>query len=270
LLLDTLGSERSAATAVRHDVVEASPPCGVEREHAAAFSRPGRSRRRNEDAFAVDIAEGIYLVADGMGGHIDGDRVARRTVAELRVILPRELRARPARDHEGMLSAMRGAIRAFGARLSELHPDGGTTLVAAYQRGTRLFLAHLGDSRAYRFRRGQLRRLTRDHTVVQNLVDAGVVDDLSAARHPDRSALTRYLGLGARPEPALCCLRIQRGDRILLCSDGVHTVLPTPALERVLGSVPSAAGACRAVVDLVASRTGRDDATALLIDGLAP
>ncbi len=213
---------------------------------------------------------GLYLVADGMGGHRDGDRCSQRAIEELQVILPRELRSIAARDQERMLRTMRRAILTFGERLTEIHPEGGTTLVAAYRRGTRLFLAHLGDSRAYRFRQGQLRRLTRDHTAVQNLVDAGVVDDIEAARHPDRGALTRYLGLGAQSEPSLRCVRLQPGDRVLLCTDGVHTVLPTPALERVLATVKTASGACRALVDLVASRSGRDDATALLIDAATP
>lgn len=213
---------------------------------------------------------GLYLVADGMGGHRDGDRVSRRAVEELQVILPRELRSVPARDQTRVLETMRRAILTFGERLSEIHPEGGTTLVVAYRRGSRLFVAHLGDSRAYRFRQGQLRRLTRDHTAVQNLVDAGVIDDIEAARHPDRGALTRYLGLGGRAEPSLRCVRLRAGDRVLLCTDGVHDVLPTPALERVLATVETAPGACRALVDLVASRSGRDDATALLIDADTP
>lgn len=267
-------------TAVRRDVMPSShdgerTDGGRADRHgegarAAAFSRPGCKRRRNEDAHAVLPEAGLFLVADGMGGHPDGDRASRRTVEELQVILPRELRSTPARDQARILKTMGQAIGDFNERLSKLHPDGGTTLVAAYRRGTRLFLAHLGDTRAYRYRQGQLRRLTRDHTVVQNLVEAGLVDDLGAARHPDRGALTRYLGLGARAEPSLRCVRLRPGDRILLCTDGVHTVLPTPALERVLGAVTTASGACRALVDLVASRSGRDDATALVLDAAPP
>ena len=141
----------------------------------------------------------------------------------------------------------------------------GATVVVAVVRGRRVFVAHAGDSRAHRFRDGVIRNLTRDHTVVQALVDAGRLDVLSATLHPQRGRLLRYLGM---PQPAadVRAVRVRRGDRLLLTSDGVHGLLPAARLERVLGSVASPGDAARALVDLVAARGGRDDASAIVLD----
>ncbi|MEM1031569.1 MAG: protein phosphatase 2C domain-containing protein [Myxococcota bacterium] len=262
--LDTRVETRAGATSA--PLVFPPPTAG---RRSGACSRPGHGRARNEDALALVEAAGLYVVADGMGGHAHGDRVAQCAVRELSAALPTALGPKPARETAAMCAAIEDALVALGARLSSRYPDGGTTLVAAYHRGTRCFIAHLGDSRAYRFRRGHLRTLTRDHTVVQRLLDFGIVDDLAARRHPDRGALTRYLGLGRRADPEVRCVRVRPADRFVLCTDGVHTVLPDPAIERVLAAHDDPGDASRALVELVASRSGRDDATVLVFDGSA-
>ncbi|WP_265865103.1 PP2C family serine/threonine-protein phosphatase [Streptomyces sp. SKN60] len=129
-------------------------------------------------------------------------------------------------------------------------PDSGTTLTAALLAGNRLALAHVGDSRAYLLRDGALRRLTRDHTVVQALVDAGELSPAEAAARPDRALLLKALdGADVPPEPQLALHELRPGDRLLLCTDGLSAVIPEQELAPALTRAADPAATAR---DLVA------------------
>ncbi|MEU7029244.1 MerR family transcriptional regulator [Streptomyces sp. NPDC046275] len=198
---------------------------------AALLLDPGLVRPSQQDA---GRAEGRLLaVADGYGP--EGGAAATAAVAALAAV------PGPARAGDLLHALEAGLRKANGAVAGRA--DSGTTLTAALLSGNRLALAHVGDSRAYLLRDGSLRRLTRDHTVVQALVDAGELSPAEAAARPDRVLLLKALdGADEPPEPELALHELRRGDRLLLCTDGLSAVVPdeelAPALTR--GADPTA------------------------------
>ena len=141
-----------------------------------------------------------------------------------------------------------------------------TTVVAAVVAGSHALLAHLGDSRAYLFRNQTLQQLTRDHSVIQDLIDANEVTPEEAERHPSRATLTRHVAMYPRPLPDAAAVDLLPGDRILLSSDGLHGVVNDASLAQTLDSHPEAADACTALIDAAMQAGGPDNITALVID----
>ncbi|MFJ6408109.1 MerR family transcriptional regulator [Streptomyces hydrogenans] len=171
---------------------------------------------------AAHAAARLLVVADGYGP--EGERAARAAVGAVAAVAPG--RGAPTERAGDGLNALEEAFRAAAGAVAGL--DGsGTTLTAALLAGTRLVVAHVGDSRAHLLREGRLRRLTRDDTVVQALVDAGELGPEEAAARPDRALLLKALdGGGAVPEPSLTVHELSPGDRVLLCTDGLSAVVP--------------------------------------------
>lgn len=239
-------------------------------------SRKGVAREGNEDSMLVGGgADGaLFVVADGMGGHAAGE-VASRIAVEAFGALPaavgldeavREANGRifEAQDgglDGGGLSGMGATVVALRFSRAEAGPEAG--LVAE--------VAHVGDSRAYLFRDGLLLPLTEDHSFVNALVKDGIIDRKEASRHPQRNIITRALGTGdARPD--LAYFEALTGDRVLLCSDGLHEAVSEHAIAGSLGL--SARGgpreAVRALVRAAFEARGRDDVTAVVVDVAAP
>lgn len=205
----------------------------------AGITHPGKVRRRNEDAIGWDEGLGAAVLADGMGGLHRGDLASREAVEEVLAELAAFGAAGETLHDGGLVSAVQGANR----RVFELHGGRrgeamGTTLVAvAATRGSRCLIAHVGDSRAYRLRRGRLERLTADHSLVQQLVEQGVVSAEEARSAPNRNVITRALGL--EPEVDVACreIAVQQGDLLLLCSDGLWEMLPDADIAAGLAAV---------------------------------
>ena len=192
----------------------------------AAGSDVGRRRAMNQDSAAASTR--LLVVADGMGGHAHGEvasAVAVEAVMELEKRLAADL------SDVDLTAELGTALDEAAARLTNLAQDDpqlrgtGTTVVAFLVDGTRIGIAHIGDSRAYMFRDGELVRLTRDHTLVQSLVDEGRITEQEAAIHPRRSWLMRTLQDGSAAEPDLFIHDAVIGDRYLICSDGLTAVL---------------------------------------------
>jgi len=222
-------------------------------------SDTGRQRRANEDSFFARAP--LFVVADGMGGAQAGE-VASRLAAETFA----------AGLHGEGTSEQRleARVREANSRIHELSQGDralngmGTTITAAYLDGDELSLAHVGDSRAYLLRDGELTRLTRDHTLVEELVRRGELTEQEAAEHPQRSIITRALG----PEPDidvdLRTHRVHAGDVLLLCSDGLTGMIGEDEVERILGGARSLRDAGRALVDAANEAGGRDNITVVL------
>lgn len=198
---------------------------------SASVSDVGRVRRENQDAILADDQLGLWLVADGMGGHAGGARasaIARDTVKE-RV-------AAGARLSDAVIAA-HYAIRAEQRRNDDLN-DMGTTVVALSERDREYEVCWVGDSRAYRFSpdNGQLELLTSDHNVAGVLVASGALTPDEATRHPQRHVLTDCLGLAGDEEPRVDVVsgRWRGGEMILLCSDGLSGELGDREMERIL------------------------------------
>jgi PPM family protein phosphatase len=222
-------------------------------------SDTGRQRRANEDSFFVRAP--LFVVADGMGGAQAGEVASRLAAETFASGLP---------DDGTSEQRLETRVREANTRIHEVSQEDralngmGTTLTAAYLDGDELALAHVGDSRAYLLRDGELSRLTRDHTLVEELVRRGELTEQEAAEHPQRSIITRALG----PEPDididLHTHRVHAGDVLLLCSDGLTGMISEEEVQAILGGAASLGDAGRALVDAANSAGGRDNITVVL------
>ncbi len=219
----------------------------------------GRQRRGNEDAFYAQPP--LFLVADGMGGARAGEVASRIAVEMFEQGLPPE--GTPERR---LSTVVQNANREIYARSrSERECEGmGTTLTAAYLDQDHVAIAHVGDSRAYMFRAGELVRLTQDHSLVDELVKAGKLTEEQALEHPRRSIIMRALG----PEPEVpvdtWSYPARAGDVLLLCSDGLTSMVSDAQIAAILVAAPSLLAAADALTDEANEAGGRDNITVVL------
>ncbi|HEX6246742.1 MAG TPA: protein phosphatase 2C domain-containing protein, partial [Nocardioidaceae bacterium] len=198
----------------------------------AALSDVGRVRKDNQDSgFA---SENLLVVADGVGGAARGD-VASSTAVQI-------LRRLDAPAPDDLLEAMAGAIHRAHDRIAELVDEDpelegtSTTVTAALFDGTRIGVGHVGDSRAYLLRDGELSQLTKDHTFVQSLIDEGRITEEESRTHPHRNLILRAVDGVHETDPDLFLIELAAGDRLLLCSDGCSGVLDNARLADILGT----------------------------------
>lgn len=240
----------------------------IEIRHAAR-THVGRVRSQNEDAYLTVPAARLFAVADGLGGHAAGEvasRIAVRALSE-------RFEGRRNADEDAARAAMEAAIREAHARIRRLAAEDrtvagmGTTLTALRLSADGGFvIGHVGDSRAYRVRGGRLLRLTRDHTYVQEMVDAGRLSEEQARVHPRSSMLTRALGVEGRVEPVIYEGRARPGDRFLLATDGLTGLIPEPELLELLESEEDPAPVARRLVEAANGAGGTDNVTVVLVD----
>ena len=243
----------------------------VDLQYGAA-THVGLVREANEDAHLV--APPVFVVADGMGGHDDGDVASRYVVEEF---------ARLAETSVGaatVVDAVTAALEAVHDRIDEydavhhaagelLFGSGTTAIVALLVDDVAepyWLVANLGDSRGYLFADHALAQLTVDHSLVQELVDAGTIAAADAAGHPDRHIVTRNLGGPVRHEPDLFIRPAEVSGRMLLCSDGVSEMLAHDDIARILDEQPDPAAAAEKVVAAAVAAGGHDNATAVVVD----
>jgi protein phosphatase len=215
----------------------------------------------------------LMLVADGMGGRGGGEIASARVVqaAKRHVLQTAKWFFRFGDENEEQrVHDLREALARIDRELVEAAEDEpalagmGTTLTAASSIGEEVFIVHVGDSRAYLFRRGELDQLTRDHTMAQGLIDAGLIDPEEARSHRLRNVLTNCVGghLGVKGE--ITKLRIADGDRLLLCTDGLNDAVSDTRIAELLSRHNNPAVASAALVDAALDGGGRDNITALV------
>ncbi|HEY8455473.1 MAG TPA: protein phosphatase 2C domain-containing protein [Actinopolymorphaceae bacterium] len=231
-------------------------------------SHVGYVRTNNEDsAFA---GPHLLLVADGVGGAAAGE-IASASVAYVMSAISMSPKAPLQADPSDVLGVLRESIEFAHNHLKEgvaenpVRSGMATTLTAVLTDGQRFGLAHLGDSRAYLMRGGQLSRLTTDHTFAQTLVDDGHITEEEAAVHPFRSAVVRNVNGEDPHEPDLALIDLQVGDRLLLCSDGLTDLVPDDMLAGYL-SDPSPDLAVRNLVQSALQAGGQDNVTCVVAD----
>jgi PPM family protein phosphatase len=215
----------------------------------AARTDCGRVRTNNEDCVAAMPDIGMAVLADGMGGHKAGEVASEMAVRSIAQSFAD--RGTPGHAFEDtaaeslLVSAVeRANDEIFRAAFLERRYRGmGTTVVAALWHGARLTIAHVGDSRAYRSRDGKLALLTRDHTVVRDRFEQGLMTLDETRTAPDRNVLTRAVGIEAAVEVDVRTHDVLPQDVYLLCSDGVHDMLSDRAIERILAEVPAPSSA---------------------------
>ena len=239
----------------------------------AVRTHQGLVRVSNQDAFRVDPELGIVVLADGMGGHRSGEVASRIAVeAALADLLPAQRDDRNRDATEGQLQAGHSVEVANQALLDmcQVHPElsgMGTTIVLATFRKGRIYHAHVGDSRLYRVRYGRMRRLTRDHSLIQQMIDDGVFLNRTEAREAGvrDNVLTRSLGMQRQAEVDVGDALLGAGDTYLLCSDGLHGMLPDSQIARILrdprGDLEQQA---QELIDTALAAGGNDNVTAIL------
>jgi len=218
-----------------------SPAVAVNRLEIVCRTHQGLVRHHNQDAMKVDPDLGVIVLADGMGGHRCGEVASRVAVeAALADLLPaqREDRADEVEAQLRVGHAVEVANKAL-LDMCEVHPElqgMGTTLVAAMFRDGMVFHAHVGDSRLYRVRYGRMRRLTRDHSLIQRMIDDGVFLNRVEAREAGirDNVLTRSLGMQRQAEVDVGSAVLEAGDTYLVCSDGLHGLVPDSIIARIL------------------------------------
>ncbi|GAA3444629.1 PP2C family protein-serine/threonine phosphatase [Planomonospora venezuelensis] len=228
----------------------------------AAGSDVGKVRQGNEDAAYAGAR--LLAIADGMGGHVGGEVASSAAVAAVAPL-----------DHEcpaDLAAAAEGGVRRANQRLRELVEQDpsltgmGTTLTLMLWDGPRFALAHIGDSRAYLLRNGDLYQITYDHTLVQTLMDDGRITAEEAARHPHRSILLQVLDGSENIEIDLSLRDAEVGDRYLLCSDGLSGVVEAAQLRDVLATVDDLGAAAGRLIELACEGGGPDNITCVVAD----
>ena len=225
---------------------------------AGSATHTGLVRGNNEDSFLVDDVHVLYAIADGMGGHRGGEVASRTAIEALRAAV-----AAGQPVHDAIVKANTAVIdRAAGD--SDLTGMGTTLTAVVVAGGRQLLIGHVGDSRAYLLHDGALSRITDDHSLVEELVREGRLTPEQAESHPQRAIVTRALGVDATVEVDLYTIEVVAGDRILLCSDGLTTMVRERDVERLARSEPDPQRAAELLVD-AANRAGGEDNTSVVV-----
>jgi serine/threonine protein phosphatase PrpC len=233
------------------------------RFESTAATHAGAVRRLNEDSFLDNPGIGLWVVADGVGGHARGDYASQTLVAALSSIGRQE----SALD---LLTAVRHQVATVNANLRAFAENEGvdlsaTTMAALLCFGRHYAVVWAGDSRVYLLRDSQLRQLTRDHTMVQELLEIGAISSEEALHHPQRNVVTRAVGAGSELELETVKDRLQPGDVFLLCSDGLGKVVADDEIAAMLQHVPAAAVPGR-LIDQALERGSPDNVTVVLVE----
>ncbi len=228
----------------------------------------GKRRENNEDRLQVLPQDNIFIVADGMGGHLAGEVASSLTVEAIAGHLRQALQQTDGRPPEVLLDE---AVQLANARVfndsqtSEQHSNMGSTVTLAWQKEDRLYIAHVGDSRAYIFNNRQARQLTHDHSLVGNLLREGAITPQEALNHPQKNILTRALGVEEKVKVDIQVFELPLPGFLLLCTDGLSSYL---AMETVLPQVADSVepGQILPVLAELAKESGsNDDITGILL-----
>ena len=278
----------------------ASPPEPISSRievDVAAATDTGRARANNEDSYLVArveralhtvatnlpdgcvperFAEVSYamVVADGVGGGAAGEvasRTALSTLVNLVLHTPDWIMRDGGAEAERLQNRMIERYRQIGASIDDLSAGDpaltgmATTMTLAVSNGPDLFLTHVGDSRAYLYREGELFRLTHDHTYAQELADHGLIQQHEVASHRLRHVLTRTLGpRGSEVQVDVRQLLLRDGDRLLLCTDGLTEMLPNEEIGNLLASESTASAICSSLIDAALAGGGKDNVTVVV------
>jgi PPM family protein phosphatase len=246
---------------------------------SAVASHPGLRREENEDAYSTRKDLGLYMVADGMGGHAAGEVASKLAVeviesfindthdADVNTTWPFPYDTTLSLDGNRLKAAFRLANRRLAAAMEDNdHLRGMATTAAAVLLGKGSpVVAHVGDSRVYLWREGLLHQVTQDHSWVSEQVRAGVLTETDARRHPWRNVVTRALAGGDDPQVEVSEIEVKAGDRLLLCSDGLSGVVPPERLEEIVGRSTALQETCQALIDAANEAGGPDNITVAML-----
>ncbi len=228
-----------------------------------------------DPGFSLGPRGALLLVADGMGGAQGGGRASRLAVAGVTALVEEEWLTERAFTPEGFTEVLRRAVAAANRRVREAAESDptlfgmGTTLTMAGLLDGGAYLVQVGDSRGYLLRQGRLIQLTRDQSMVQELLDAGAITEAEARTSPQRNVILQALGTAPGLEPVLGFLELRRGDLLLLCSDGLSGLVPPEEMAGILGEERTLQERCTALIQAANAAGGPDNITVVLarVDG---
>ncbi|MBN1391439.1 MAG: Stp1/IreP family PP2C-type Ser/Thr phosphatase [Sedimentisphaerales bacterium] len=232
----------------------------------------GRVRQENEDSFFISKELNLFGVSDGMGGHAGGKLASRLVVERLPKILKEEfikLKSKGARPIKNIIRKsiieLNHIIRREGTE-GQGHKNMGATVVLALALDRRIYIANVGDSRAYRLRNNRLKQLTVDHTVVAELVESGQIKEEQSENHPAQGIITQCIGFDDQAKPSLKSFVPNPGDRLLLCSDGLTDVMPDNQIRKILQENYEPQKACDSLIKAANQAGAPDNITAMVIN----
>ncbi|MGB2808867.1 MAG: Stp1/IreP family PP2C-type Ser/Thr phosphatase [Sedimentisphaerales bacterium] len=240
----------------------------------AGLSHIGKVREENEDTFIMDPELGLFIVSDGMGGHRGGELASNIVIEDLPVMIEVRLDKLKVGTPAAIRNLFKKAIREQSRQLnlegtSETgYKDMGATLVVALIRNNRAYIANLGDSRIYRFRNRRLLQLTKDHSVVSELLDKGKIKPKDVQNHEAQGEITHYIGMEDKARPYLRSFQLKKGDRLLLCTDGLTDSIDDKAIAAILSKKQECKQTCQVLIDVANADGGHDNITVVVVDWL--
>jgi protein phosphatase len=233
---------------------------------AHAGTHPGRVREKNEDTCDMVEERRFYAVYDGMGGHNAGEVASSTARQVIREYLEQNSTQPPDKLLRTALDRASKTIYLEARRRRELHGMGTTAVVCIVDSRLKAWIAHVGDSRAYLIREGKMQQLTRDHTVVSELLARGALSPAEARTHPYKSVLSRNLGGKPKADAEIAQLDLVAGDRLLLCSDGLTGFASLDAIEQVASGAEDPRSAVSDLIELALRGGGGDNVTSLVLE----
>ncbi len=232
----------------------------------------GEVRDRNQDAYFISssVSHPLFIIADGMGGHKAGEIASNMVINVMSTQLKEELK-KSVLDDEDIQNKIEDSIAIANEKIykksleDEKFSGMGTTVTLAYERDGRIYIGHVGDSRAYILRENTFYQLTRDHSLVEELMRNGSISKEEAKNHPQRNIITRAVGTSEDIEVDIIVKKRYKNDILLLCSDGLSNMLSDDEIKEVLLGSPSMNKACEDLVKLSKNKGGFDNITVLAV-----
>lgn len=234
----------------------------------------GKVRKNNQDNILVNREHNLFIVADGMGGHAHGEVASEMAINTVNCHIQEYFTACRKESYENdiVITALlkesfrlaHEAIFDYSQKL--LGQIMGTTLALLLFRKNKAYLGHIGDSRIYRLRKGYLEKLTKDHTEIQDMVDAGLISEEDAENHRLSHVLTRALGVGDKNTPDIHILDVEAGDRYLITSDGIFRVMNLPEVQEVLASSNPSEEKCSMLLENALQKGSPDNVSVIVME----
>lgn len=237
-----------------------------------AATHKGYDRRENQDRFALEPEIGLFVVSDGMGGHRGGKLAADIVTQDLPVTIETKLAELKSSSPGAVRRLFKKTITGQSRQLrleaeSETgYKDMGATLVMLLIKNNRAYMANLGDSRLYRLRKANLSRISRDHSVVYELVQKGKIEPEQSGDHHAAGELTGYIGMEDKVTPFIRSFAIKKNDRFLLCTDGLTDMVTEKDIAQVLKKHHNPQSAAENLVEKANNAGGYDNITAVVVD----
>lgn len=233
-------------------------------------TRAGKNRSVNQDCFlceeeAVGELPNLFIVADGLGGHNGGDFASKYCIENVKNYILNS-------NGDSIISTIRSAIKAANEGIREKTKSDeelkgcGTTIVLGTIKDDILYIANVGDSRLYVIQNGKLSQITEDHSVVEEMVKSGIIKKEEARFNPHKNKVTRALGAEPDIEVDFFEVKLEKGDRVLLCSDGVSNMMDERNIEEIVGADKELSEICRILIETAVRNGGKDDATVVMIE----